>query len=67
MVDALDKLEPYINDFVASKIDGICNNLGTFTNYLLNAIGSFGTFVSFFLDILDGSVDGFYTWGRVAE
>lgn len=49
------------NNYVAFNIDKVLPNTGSIANYLLSAIFSFGSLVSFILDIADNEFDGFYS------
>ena len=55
-----------LNDYVAFNIDKALPNVGSIANFLLSSINSFGTFLSFILDLSDNDFDGFYrlntTW-----
>ena len=50
-----------INDKISANIDRLLPNTGTIVNYLLSAISSFGTLVSFILDLSDTCLDGYFS------
>ena len=50
-----------INDKISANIDRLLPNTGTIVNYLLSAISSFGTLVSFILDLSDNCLDGYFS------
>lgn len=72
LVNPLKKLSKFIldvivknkysiaNDYIAHNVNKILPNTGTICNYILSAIGSFGTLISFILDLSDGTLDNFY-------
>ena len=49
-----------VNDFVAFNVDKVLPNTGTISNYIFSSILSFGSFISFILDLFDNKLDGYY-------